>query len=137
MKWVRLWNQTQDKVLCERCAIADNLVTRVRGLLGRTELPADEGLLITKCPSIHMFGMKFAIDVVFLNGEDVVVDWVENIAPGKLYAAKVPEFQSDNAQGITAKAWKKTYTAKTAVELPAGTLAHNPVQVFDVILREG
>jgi uncharacterized membrane protein (UPF0127 family) len=113
MKWVRLWNQTQDKVLCERCAIADNLVT-----------------------SIHMFGMKFAIDVVFLNGEDVVVDWVENIAPGKLYAAKVPGFQAENGQGITAKAWKKTYTAKTAIELPAATLAQNPVQIFDQLRRE-
>jgi uncharacterized membrane protein (UPF0127 family) len=135
MQWVRLWNETQDKVLCERCAIADNLVTRVRGLLGRTHLPADEGLLITRCPSIHMFGMKFAIDVVFLNVDDVVVDWVENIAPGKLYAAKVPEFQAGNRQVLDVKAWKKIYAAKTAVELPAGTLDQNPIQVFDQLRR--
>jgi uncharacterized membrane protein (UPF0127 family) len=39
---------------------------RARGLLGRRGLAAHEGLWIDRCDSIHMFGMLFSIDVVFL-----------------------------------------------------------------------
>ena len=88
MKNVRLINDTRGRVLCERCGIADNIFTRVRGLLGRSTLGEGEGLLIAPCPSIHMFGMKFALDVIFISRENVVTDYVENILPGKLYVAQ-------------------------------------------------
>ena len=39
---------------------------RARGLLGRPALAEHEGLWIDQCDSIHMFGMTFSIDVVFL-----------------------------------------------------------------------
>ncbi|HRP26446.1 MAG TPA: DUF192 domain-containing protein [Thauera sp.] len=42
---------------------------RALGLLGRRALAADEALLIRPCTSIHTFGMRFAIDVVFLDRE--------------------------------------------------------------------
>lgn len=133
MKEVRLINQTQSKVLCARCAVADNLLTRVRGLLGRSGLDEDEGLLITPCPSIHMFGMKFSIDVVFLSKENVVVDWVENIGPGKLYVAQTPPLED---AGQDAKGWKRTYAPHTAVELPTGHIAIHALQRFDRIVCE-
>ena len=88
MKIVRVFNATREKILCENCAIADNPFTRIRGLLGRSSLEENEGLLIVPCPSIHMFGMKFALDVIFISRENIVVDFVENIAPGKAYVAK-------------------------------------------------
>jgi uncharacterized membrane protein (UPF0127 family) len=50
-------------------AVADNPVTRLRGLLGRTSLPAGEGLLIRPAPSIHTAFMRFPIDAVFLDAE--------------------------------------------------------------------
>jgi uncharacterized membrane protein (UPF0127 family) len=40
---------------------------RLRGLLGRDHLPAGEALLLKRCGSVHTFGMRFAIDVVFLD----------------------------------------------------------------------
>src|SRR4028119_1862029 len=88
MKIVCITNTTRSTVLCDRCGVADNLFTRVRGLLGRSGLEPDEGLLINPCPSIHMFGMKFPLDVVFITTDNVVTDFVENIAPGKAYVAK-------------------------------------------------
>jgi len=88
MKTVRLYNVTRSKVLCENCRVANNIFTRVRGLLGRSTLDNNEGLLIVPCPSIHMFGMKMSLDVVFLNKENIVTDFVENIAPGKYYLAQ-------------------------------------------------
>lgn len=41
---------------------------RARGLLGRRGLAEHEGLWLDRCNSIHMFGMRFGIDVVFLRG---------------------------------------------------------------------
>ncbi|HJU40339.1 MAG TPA: DUF192 domain-containing protein [Tahibacter sp.] len=53
---------------------------RARGLLGRRGLAAHEGLWIDRCDSIHMFGMLFPIDVVFLR--DGVVERVcPRVAP--------------------------------------------------------
>jgi uncharacterized membrane protein (UPF0127 family) len=57
------------RVVCERCAVADGPLTRLRGLLGRRELPTGEGLLLRPSPSIHTWFMRFAIDAVFLSGD--------------------------------------------------------------------
>lgn len=88
MKKVRLYNVTRSTILCENARLANNIFTRVRGLLGRSTLDSGEGLLIVPCPSIHMFGMKMSLDVVFLSKENIVTDFVENIAPGKYYLAQ-------------------------------------------------
>src|SRR5919199_355691 len=55
------------RVVCERCVLADGALTRLRGLLGRRELPRGEGLLLRPSPSIHTLFMRFPIDAVFLN----------------------------------------------------------------------
>jgi uncharacterized membrane protein (UPF0127 family) len=119
MKTLRVLNEPRHAVLCERCGVADNIFTRVRGLLGRAALEAGEGLLIVPCPSIHMFGMKFSLDVVFLTRESIVTDFVENIAPGKYYLAK-PH------QGKT----------HSALELPMGTIARSGTQRGDRLRLE-
>jgi uncharacterized membrane protein (UPF0127 family) len=119
MKSVRIFNTSRNTVLCEHCGIADHFFTRARGLLGRASLPDGEGLLLTKCSSIHMFHMKFALDVVFLTEADVVTDLVENIAPGKAHVAK-------------AQAGKVV----AALELPVGTIAKTQTLIGDVLKRE-
>lgn len=119
MKFVRILNTSRDTELAARCVIADNFWTRARGLLGRPSLPPGEGLLLTKCSSIHMFHMKFALDVVFLTDEDVVTDFVENIAPGKAHVAK-----------------SQAGKAVAALELPVGTIARTQTRVGDVLKRE-
>ena len=59
--------------LCERCLLADSPVTRLKGLLGRSGLGANEGLLLTPAPAIHTFFMRFPIDAVFVDREMRVV----------------------------------------------------------------
>ena len=61
------------RLVCERCTVADRPLARLRGLLGRRELPAGEGLLLRPAPSIHTWFMRFPIDAVFLNAELVVL----------------------------------------------------------------
>jgi uncharacterized protein len=119
MKVVCITNATREKVLCRQCSVADNLFTRVRGLLGRNGLEEDEGLLINPCPSIHMFGMKFSLDVIFVTADNVVTDLVENIAPGKAYVAKAHHGK-----------------ARAAIELPVGAIACSGTQIGDELTFE-
>jgi uncharacterized protein len=66
-------NQTRDTVLADRADIADTAFARNRGLLKRTALASGEGLWIVPCEGVHTIGMKFPIDVVFLNRKRKVV----------------------------------------------------------------
>ena len=66
-------------VACDRCVVADTPVTRMRGLLGRSELEPGEGMLIRPTNSVHMFFMRFAIDVVFVDREMAVRKVVERL----------------------------------------------------------
>jgi len=76
------------QALLERVAVAEIGWQRVRGLMFRKELPEDEGLLIPGCSSIHMFFMRFPIDVVYLDDEDCVVRIVNGIRPWRLSACR-------------------------------------------------
>ena len=69
--------------VCERCRVADNPFTRMRGLLGRSELPAAHGLLVKPAPAVHTFFMRFPIDVVFLDRDFVVVGVEPDLRPWK------------------------------------------------------
>ena len=60
---------SRGRVVCERCAVADRPLPRLRGLLGRRELPAGHGLLLRPAPSIHTWFMRFPIDAVFLSAD--------------------------------------------------------------------
>ncbi len=53
--------------------IATRFTARARGLLGGPPLELDEALLIAPCSSIHTFGMRYPIDVVFLDRNARVV----------------------------------------------------------------
>lgn len=77
--------------------------TRFRGLLGTKSLDEGHGLWIKPCNQVHMFFMKYAIDVVFIDKDHRVVRLVEGLAPGKI-SPKVREAQS-------------------VIELPVGTIA--------------
>jgi uncharacterized membrane protein (UPF0127 family) len=77
-----------DRAVCERCDVADHAVARMRGLLGRSDLPQGEGVLLRPAGSIHTFFMRFPIDVVFLNQEDVVIEVVHRLRPWRAAGAK-------------------------------------------------
>jgi len=75
-------------VVCDRCKIADTMFARMRGLLGRRQLPPGEGLLIRPSPSVHTFFMRFPIDVVFLNRDGDVLKVCESVRPWRAAAAR-------------------------------------------------
>ena len=69
----RLINVSKDLVLATAVEPALDSTRRKRGLLGRDAFPADAALVLAPCNAVHMFGMRFAIDVLFLDRRGVVV----------------------------------------------------------------
>jgi uncharacterized protein len=76
--------RADEQVVCERCLVAATPWARMRGLLGRDELPRGEGILLRPAGSIHTFFMRFPIDAVFLDGEGTVVGVERNMKPWRM-----------------------------------------------------
>jgi uncharacterized membrane protein (UPF0127 family) len=109
----RIVNLTSNNVLATHARMADSFVTRLAGLLFSPPLQAGEGLVLQPCNSIHMFGMKFALDVVFVDKQWRVVGIVESIAPGQM---------------------SRYYpNAKACFELPPGTIGDTGTKVGDQV----
>ena len=100
----RLWNATKNAEAVEELEVADGPLSRMKGLLGRAELPGGRGLLITKCSSIHMFFMKFAIDAVFLDRDMRVMKIAANLAPWQLASCSGARHTLEIPSGASAKA---------------------------------
>lgn len=64
---------TENEVIELRVYPATNFFTRLRGLLFRRSLAEREGLWIKPCNAIHTLGMRYAIDVLFLDAQFNVV----------------------------------------------------------------
>ena len=77
-------NLRTHKELATEVKVADTLFTRMKGLLGRKELPFGEALWIKPCFSVHTFFMKFPIDVIFLNKKNQVIASVSNLSPNRM-----------------------------------------------------
>lgn len=78
---MKLINITNGAVLAGVVQIADDFITRLKGLIGRTGLKSDEALIIQPCKSVHTCFMSFPIDVIFLNKELYILRTMENMQP--------------------------------------------------------
>lgn len=83
-RYVRITNQTRGTVVAERARVATSLRDRVVGLLGTPEVLPGEGLLIERTQSIHMFFMRYAIDVVFYDRACRVTRTVPRLRPWRV-----------------------------------------------------
>lgn len=84
MKQVIARNQTTGAVIAPSTSIADSMWTRFRGLMLRGPLAEGEALLIRPCSSVHMFFMRFPLDIVFFDKEGAVVKVVSNLKPWRM-----------------------------------------------------
>lgn len=75
-------NLTRRVVLSLRTAVADTPDTRRDGLLGWDGINEGHGLLLKGSNKIHTKGMKFAIDVVFVDGAGQVTSIRKGVQPG-------------------------------------------------------
>lgn len=94
---------TAGLVLCERCTVADTPLSRLRGLLGRSDLARDEGLLISPASSIHMAFMRFPIDALFVAADGEVLRVVEHLRPWQVASRRGARYVVELAAGECAQ----------------------------------
>ena len=111
---VRIVNETREAVLATRATVADSFWSRFRGLLGRTELAEGEGLVIEPCSSVHMLGMRFAVDALHLDRSGTVLRVVPELRPNRFGPL----------------VWR----SHVVLELPAGTAAGTGTVVGDRVV---
>ncbi len=71
-----------------RIKVARSFFARLAGLLGRRALAPDEGLLLAPCSNIHTFFMRFAIDVVFLDSDGLILSIHRDVKPWRVKAMR-------------------------------------------------
>lgn len=113
---VHVENLTRGTTIAERCRVASSLRDRVVGLLATPEVLPEEGLLIERTASIHMFFMGYPIDVVFVDRVGRVTHTVSRLRP-----------------------WRVVWWARGArdcIELRAGALESSGTQRGDQLVFE-
>ena len=100
-------------VVCDRCVVAASPFSRMKGLLGRSELRPGEGLLLRPASAIHTFFMRFPIDAVFLDRDWRVLAIAGDVAPWRTAGRK---------------------GAKAVLELPAGESARRGLRPGDLLV---
>jgi uncharacterized protein len=96
-------NLSSARIVCEHVVIADRALTRMRGLLGRSELPAGEGILLKPAPTIHTAFMRFAIDAVFLDSELRIIKLEPHLVPWRAAGASGARAVLELADGEIAR----------------------------------
>jgi uncharacterized protein len=112
---IQVTNVTRRTELGANVRVADRLWMRVRGLIGRAISPG-EGLLIVPCNGVHTFGMRYSLDVAFLDKAGRVV-------------AVNPVMQPNRMSKIHRG-------AHAVLEVPAGTLAQTGTVAGDKLLLQ-
>jgi len=77
-------NLNTGAVVADRVAVADTHATRAVGLLSRDGLDPGEGLWIVPSRGVHTFWMRFAIDVIALDDQGVIIDRVTDMKPWRI-----------------------------------------------------
>jgi uncharacterized protein len=92
------------RTVCERCARAESPLQRMRGLLGRSSLAPDEGILLRPAGSVHTAFMRFPIDVVFVDRDGEVLRVAEGLPPWRTASARGAKAVVELAAGAAAAA---------------------------------
>ena len=98
------------RIVCERVVVADRAYRRMRGLLGRKYLRQGEGMVLRPGWSIHTAFMRFPIDAVFLDADQVVIKIEPDVGPWRTVSCR---------------------GAREVVELPTGECRRRGLEVGD------
>lgn len=70
--------------------LANTFWLGMRGLLGHPSPKSGEGLLITRCKSIHTIGMAYPIDVLYLDADMRIVSVAHSVQPRRVWVPSPP-----------------------------------------------
>jgi uncharacterized membrane protein (UPF0127 family) len=111
-----LINASTRAAVASSVEIAQTSAQRRRGLLGRDGMAAGSALVITRCNAVHTFGMRFRIDVAFVDRHGLVRKVVEDLAPWRIALSPL---------------------ATTVIEFPAGALKNGLLMPGDRVSLVG
>lgn len=86
---------------------------RTKGLIGRDAMRRDEALWLSPCKSVHTFGMRFPVDVAFLDDSGTILHLVPSMHPRRIS--------------------RIVWGARGALEMHAGTMDAVGARIGDVI----
>ncbi len=109
---MQLINERTRKSVADMVEVAETRAERRRGLLGRSGLEHGAALMLIPCFAVHTAFMRFAIDVVFVDGDGCVVRTVSRMAPWRMAVC---------------------LRARSVIELPAGRLETCSVNIGDAL----
>jgi uncharacterized protein len=82
--------------------VARTFLARMRGLALRRRPPPGRVLLLPRCRSVHTFGMRFVLDLVWLDGDGRVIALDQSVPPNRVRtrreAAAVIEVPAGSAE---------------------------------------
>lgn len=81
---MRVVNRTRGILLGDKVRTAHTFLSRLAGLLGTTAIAEGEGLWLAPCHTVHTLGMRYPIDVAFLDARGVVVGILEELPPNRV-----------------------------------------------------
>jgi len=113
---VFVYNKTRETFLAFRVKVADSILGRLIGLLGRRSLQPDSGVWIVPANAIHTIGMLFSFDLVLIDKDFKVVGLRELVRPFRV-------------------TWPERH-AESVLELPAHTIFRSRTQIGDQLLIE-
>ena len=118
---LRAINQTRGTILCEFLEPAGGIAGQSRGLLGRDRLEPGHGMLFKRgrfepFMLMHMFFMRFAIDIVFLDRGGRVIRVDSNLRPWRISSLVL--------------------RARSALEIEVGATARADTRIGDLIVVE-
>ncbi len=113
---VFVYNKTRETFLAFKVKVADSILGRLIGLLGRRSLQPDSGVWIVPANAVHTIGMLFSFDLVLIDKDFKVVGLRELVRPFRI-------------------TWPERH-AESVLELPAHTIFRSRTQIGDQLLIE-
>ncbi|MHB9034041.1 MAG: DUF192 domain-containing protein [Anaerolineae bacterium] len=110
---IKINNIKNNNIISQSAHRANSYFRRLIGLMFRKTLSPGEALIINPCSSVHTHWMRFAIDVIYVNKDNVVVGIDHNLKPWRL-----------------GRFYKKV---QYVIELPAGTAQATNTQPGDIV----
>lgn len=117
-------NATKNSILVKDLEIAKSVGKKTKGLMFRKEIASDSGLLMIfgydRKHEMWMFGMRFPIDIVFIDKEKRIVDIKHSVRP----MGKNP---------MTWRVYKPKQNCRYVLEVNSGLIKKTKTEIGDIL----
>ncbi len=113
---LKIINVKNDYVIADMAKEAKSFWKQLKGLIGKKSFDSGSAMIFPKCKQIHTYFMRFPIDIIFIDEQNIVIAATENLGKNRIS--------------------KHINASKCVIELPAGTINQSDLKIGDKILIE-